>query len=146
VDGAPHFGIQPMGGGGLGAAPMVPAGHPGYGARGNHGPVGNLRNPIVVTLLGFVCPFYLLFVMWSTVNELKAFRQRDDINPILFFVPILNILLFWSLPEKVLEAKQMAGIPNAQVVHPVLYLFLWPYFFTTDLNEIFQAAGARPPP
>lgn len=122
---------------------MVPAG--GYAPAGPHGPVGNIRNPIVVTLLGFVCFVYLLFVMWSEVNELKAFRRKDDINPILCFVPILNIIMFWNMPEKVLEAKHMAGVPNPQVVHPVLYLLLWPYFFTNDLNEIFQAAGARPP-
>jgi hypothetical protein len=133
-----------LGGMGQGAAPMVYAGGPPYGARGAHGPVGNLRNPIVITLLGCICFPYLLFVMWSTVNELKAFRQKDDINPILLFVPILNLIMVWNLPEKVLEAKHMAGVPNPQVVHPVLYLLLWPYFFTTDLNEIFQAAGAQP--
>ncbi len=148
LDGAPNFGMQPApgyGGMGPGAAPIVPTGGPAFGARGAHGPVGNLRNPIVITLLGFVCFPYLFFVMWSTVNELKAFRQKDDINPILFFVPILNLLQFWQLPEKVLDAKQMVGIPNPQVPHPILYLLLWPFFFTTDLNEIFQAAGARPP-
>ena len=136
-----------MGGLGPGAAPIVPAGGaPAYAARGPHGPVGNLRNPIVVTLLGFICFPYMFFVLWSTVNELKAFRQKDDINPIMVFVPIMNLLLVWGLPEKVLEAKQIAGVPNPQVVHPVLYLLLWPYFFTTDLNEIFQACGAQPSP
>ncbi|MBK7583475.1 MAG: zinc-ribbon domain-containing protein [Myxococcales bacterium] len=45
---------------------------------------------------------------------------------------------FW--PRR-LEAKQMAGVPNAQVSHPILYFFLWPYFLTADLNEIWQAAS-----
>jgi hypothetical protein len=124
---------QPMGAP-PGGAPMVRA--------GAHGPIGNVRNPIVVTLLCYVtCGVYALFWIWSTVNELKAFRQREDINPILFFIPILSIIQIWQLPEKVLEAKQMAGVPNPQVPHPVLYLMLSPYFFTSDLNEVWQTAG-----
>jgi hypothetical protein len=133
--------MQPMGGI-PGAAPMVHAG--GYGARGAHGPVGNVRNPVMTTVIGMVCFVYALFVLFSELNELKAYRQKDDINPILMFVPILNLLMIWNLPEKVLDAKRMAGIPNPQVVHPVLYLFLSPYFLTNDLNEIFQASGAPP--
>jgi hypothetical protein len=132
---------------------MAPAG-PGFGqpgamvptapmARGAHGPIGNTRNPIMALVLGFVCFIYLLFVLWSTVNELKAFRQKDDISPILFFVPILNIIMVWGLPAKVLEAKQMAGVPNATVAHPILYLLFWPFFFTSDLNEIWAAAGGQ---
>lgn len=132
---APPGAMQPAGFGPPGAAPMVPA--------GAHGPVGNVRNPIAVFVIGMICFLYLLFVLWSTLNELKAFRQKDDINPILFFVPILNLLQLWQLPQKVLEAKQMAGVPNATVSHPVLYLLLWPYFFTADLNEIWQAAGGQ---
>ncbi len=91
-------------------------------------------------VIGLICGFYLIYVLWMEINELKAFRQKDDLNPILFLVPILNILLVWGLPAKVLEAKQMAGVPNAQVSHPVLYLFLWPYFLSNDLNEIWAAA------
>jgi len=108
---------------------------------GAHGPVGQVRNPVMSLVIGLVCGFYLLYLLWVEANELKAFRGKDDINPILFFVPILNIILIWGLPEKVLEAKQMAGIPNANVSSPILYLFLWPYFLTGDLNEIWQAAG-----
>jgi hypothetical protein len=39
----------------------------------------------------------------------------------------------------------MAGVPNAQVAHPVLYLFLSLYFLPNDLNEIWQAAGGGRP-
>jgi hypothetical protein len=116
-----------------GAAPMM--------GSGAHGPIGAVRNPIVQLVIGLVCGFYFIYLAWVEINELKAFRQKDDINPILFFVPILNLLLLWGLPEKVLEAKQMAGVPNATVTSPILYLFLWPYFLTGDLNEIYQAAG-----
>jgi hypothetical protein len=52
----------------------------------------------------------------------------------------------WKLPQKVLEAKQMAGVPNPTVPHPILYLLLGLYFLPADLNEIWKAAGggARP--
>ena len=75
------------------------------------------------------------------VNELKAFRQKDDINPIMLFIPIMNLLMIWGLPEKMLEAKRMAGVPNPSVPHPILYLLLGLYFMPADLNEVFQAAG-----
>lgn len=112
-------------------------------APGTHGPTGNVRNPVMVLLIGWICFIYALIVLWSQLNELKAFRQRDDITPILFFVPVLNIILLWGLPEKVREAKQMAGIANPQVAHPILYVLLAGYAFTNDLNEVFQAAAAR---
>jgi len=108
-------------------------------------PIGNIRNPIVSLLLCAICFIYGFFWIWSTVNELKAFRGKEDINPILFFIPILNIIQIWQLPPKVLEAKMMAGVPNPQVPHPILYLLLSPYFFTADLNEIWTAAGGGMP-
>ena len=112
---------------------MVPA--------GQHGPVGNVRNPIAVTLIGLICFIYALFVVFSELNELKAFRQKDDFNPVL--TVLLWIFFVWGMPAKVLEAKQMAGIPNPTVSSPILYFLLGPYFLTQDLNEIWQAAGGQ---
>ena len=112
---------------------------------GGRGPIGQTRNPVMVLVIGMLCFVYALIQIWQMVNELKAFRGKDDINPIFFFVPILNIIQIWNLPPKILEAKQMAGVPNAEVVHPVLYLFLSPYFLALDLNEIWQAAGGGHP-
>src|SRR5262249_35582606 len=126
-------GAAPMAFGGGGAMPM-----------GGFGPIGQTRNPVMSLVIGVICGVYLLYLILVESNELNAFRQRDDINPILFLVPILNIIMVWGLPAKVLEAKQMAGVPNANVAHPILYLFLWPYFFTADLNEVWSAAqGGR---
>jgi hypothetical protein len=133
---------QPMGGyGGMpgGGAPMVPMGG---GARG---PIGKTRNPIMVLVIGSICFVYGIIQIWGMLNELKAFRGKDDINPIMLFVPILNIIMLWGLPAKVLEAKQMAGVPNAQVPHPILYLLLGSYFLPADLNEVWQAAGGGQP-
>ncbi len=106
-----------------GGAPLMPLGGA-YGGGGQRGPIGKIRNPIVTILLSCVCFVYAIIQLWQMINELKAFRGKDDLNPILFFVPILNYIEMWKLGPKVLEAKQMAGVPNAQVMHPVLYLFL----------------------
>jgi hypothetical protein len=121
-----------------GGAPMV---HAGAGGR----PIGKTRNPIMVLVIGSICFVYAIIQMWGMLNELKAFRGKDDINPIFLFVPILNIILFWNLPAKVLEAKQMAGVPNPEVPHPILYLFLSTYFMPADLNQVWQAAGGGQP-
>jgi hypothetical protein len=118
---------------------MVPA------PAGGRGPIGQTRNPVMVLVIGMLCFVYAIIQLWQMTNELKAFRGKDDINPIFFFIPILGLLHMWALPPKILEAKQMAGVPNAQVSHPVLYLFLSPYFLALDLNEIWQAAGGGQP-
>ena len=113
----------------------------GGGAPGAHGPIGQTRNAIMNLVIGMICFVYLLYLLFTQVSELKAFRQKDDLNPIMFFIPILNLIQLWGLPEKVLEAKHMAGVPNPSVQHPIMYFFLWPFFLTNDLNEIWQAAG-----
>lgn len=115
----------------------------GGGPTGPHGPVGKVRNPIMVFLISYICFIYALLAIWSMINELKAFRQKPDLNPIMFFVPILQIIELWNLPAKLLEAKQMAGVQNAKVAHPVLYLLLGLYFIPADLNEVWQAVAAR---
>lgn len=126
---------------------MVPGGQPGYpmsGAMTPHGPIGKMRNPVMVVVLTYVtCGLYGLLAMLSMLGELKAFRQRDDISPILFLLPILQLIELIKLPAKVLEAKRMAGVPNAQEPNVILYLFFWFYFMPADLNEVWQAAQAR---
>jgi hypothetical protein len=124
-------------GGGMpgGGAPMV--------QTGGRGPIGQTRNPVMVLVVGMVCFIYLLMQMWGMWNELKAFRGKDDFNPILLL--LFPIFFIWGMPAKVLEAKQMAGVPNPQVAHPVLYFLLGPYFLASDLNEIWQAAGGGQP-
>jgi hypothetical protein len=127
--GAPTPGGMPSGG-----APIVPVSP---GGR----PIGKTRNPVMTLVFGSLCFVYAMIQIWQMANELKAFRGKDDINPIFFFVPILNIIQIWNLAPKLLEAKQMAGVPNASVQHPVLYLFFGIYFWPADLNEIWQAAS-----
>ncbi len=110
---------------------------------GTYGPIGTTRNPIVVVLLSSVCFIYGLVVFFGMLGELKAFRQKDDINAILFLIPILNLLELMKLSEKVTEAKKMAGCANPQAASPILYLLLGIYFLPADLNEVWQAAGGQ---
>ncbi len=97
----------------------------------------------MVFLIGGICFLYLFLQLWQMLNELKDFRQKDDLNPIMFFLPVIGLIQTWGLADKVMEAKQMAGVPNPSVSHPILYLFLGPYFLAGDLNEIWQAAGGQ---
>lgn len=143
--GAPGFGQGPL----PGAGALVPVGAQPYGS-GARGPVGNMRNPVLVALFSFVCFVYGLIQLWGMLNELKAFRGKDDLNPILFFIPILGWIELWNLPAKVLDAKQMAGVPNADVQPQVLYFFAALYLLPSDLNEVWHAAsgghaGSLPP-
>lgn len=147
--GAPAMGGIPGAGGyspyGAPAA-MAPAPQAGYPMVGSvpHGPIGKMRNPVMVFVLTYVtCGIYGIIAMFSMLGELKAFRQKDDINPILFLLPIISILELIKLPAKVLEAKRMAGVPNAQEPNVILYFLLWIYFLPADLNEVWQAASAR---
>jgi hypothetical protein len=95
----------------------------------------------MVLVIGYLCFVYALIQLWQMLNELKEFRQKDDLNPIFFFIPILGLIEMWKLPEKVLDAKRLAGVPNPSVPHPVLYLLLGIYFLPADLNEVWNAQG-----
>jgi len=116
---------------------------------GQRGPIGKIRNPVMTVVLSYVtCGIFALISLWGMLNELKNFRGKDDLNPIFFFIPILQYIELWKLNEKVLDAKRMAGVPNPQVASPIAYLFLAVFFLPGDLNEIWQAAsgGQLPPP
>ena len=117
---------------------MVPA-----AAGGARGAIGKTRNPVMVFVISMLCFVYAFIEGAAMLKELRAFRGKDDISLIVFLIPILGHIALWKLPAKVLEAKQMAGVPNPQVPHPVLYLFLAIYFLPNDLNEIWQAAGSQ---
>lgn len=109
-------------------------------AASARGPVGKVRNPVATLLLSMLCFVYALVALVQMLGELRAFRQKDDLSLLLFFIPIINLIEVLKLPEKVTDAQRMAGIQNPQVAHPVLYLFFWPYFFAADLNEVWEAA------
>lgn len=113
-------------------------------SAGQHGPVGKMRNPVMVVVLTYVtCGLYGIVAIWTMLSELKAFRQKNDINPVLFLLPVISLLEMLKLPAKVLDAKRMAGVPNAQEPNVILYLFLGIYMLPADLNEIWQVASAK---
>jgi hypothetical protein len=128
---------------------MQAAGGPGagyamQGAIGQHGPIGKTRNPVMVVVLTYVtCGIYGLIAILAMIGELKAFRQKDDLNPIMFLLPVISLLEMIKLPAKILDAKRMAGVPNAQEPNVILYLLLGIYMLPADLNEIWQVASAR---
>jgi uncharacterized membrane protein len=107
---------------------------------GAHGPIGTTRNPVMVTVLSMVCFVYAILQLIQMIGELKAFRQKDDINIIMFFIPILNLLEMMKLSDKVAEAKRMAGSPNP-AASGILYILLGIYFLPTDLNDVWEAAS-----
>jgi hypothetical protein len=51
-------------------------------------------------------------------------------------------VILGNLPEWVSEAKQRAGSRNPQSAGPILYFLLLPYFFTKDMNEVWDPMGA----
>jgi hypothetical protein len=125
---------------------MVPAGAGPAPMRGAHGPTGTTRNPMMVALLS-LCFVYGIFAFLGMVKELKAYRQKDDISIIMFFIPVLGILELLKMVEKIQETKQMAGCqkPAASVVMYLLIAFgVGFYFMADDLNDIWQASGGAP--
>lgn len=118
---------------------MVHAGGPAP-ITGPHGPIGKTRNPVMVTVISMICFVYALLQLIQMLGELKAFRQKDDINLIMFFIPILNLLEMMKLSDKVAEAKRMAG-SNKPAASGILYILLGIYFLPADLNDVWEAAG-----
>jgi len=115
---------------------------------GQRGPIGKIRNPVISIVLAlFTCGIYPMVASFLMAGELNAFRGKQDLSPIMFFIPIMNIIEGLKLAPLVLETKQMVGVPNPQVANNVL-LALFPVFFLpSDLNEIWQAAsGGQLPP
>ncbi len=116
------------------AGAMQPAGG---AAMTGHGPVGTTRNWIMVVLGIALCGIPGLLYLYNMIKELNDFRRKDDAN---FFMCLIYIGWF-SMPEKILEAKRMAGIANPQASNAIMYLLFWFYFLPEDLNEIWKAAG-----
>lgn len=104
------------------------------------GPVGPVRNWMMVAFLSYCCGgLGAVYYLWTFAKELNAFRQQSDVN----FIMLLFWVGFLSFPEKVLDAKRLAGVSSPSASSGIAYMFLWPILLTKDLNEIYQAAGPR---
>jgi len=124
-----------------GGAALAPSG---YGERAITQNKGSIRSPIAVTLLTFLtCGLYGMITFYSMMSDLRAYLNKDEIVPWHIFVPILGlIILLVKLPGWVTEAKQRAGSRNPQSSGPILYFLLAPYFFTKDMNEVWNPTGS----
>jgi hypothetical protein len=101
-----------------------------------------VRNPVMVTVLSFVCFVYAIVTLYQLMSELKAYLNKEEIVPWHLFVPVLGIIvLLTKLPGWVTEAKQRAGSRNPQSAGPIMYFLLSPYFFTKDMNEVWDPMG-----
>ena len=120
-----------------GGAAMAPVSIPG---------ASRIRNPIMVTLFTMLCFVYGLITIYSMMNELKAYLNKEEIVPWHLFVPILGlIVVLTKLPNWVTEAKQRAGSRNQQSAGPIMYFLLLPYFFTKDMNDVWDPMGTSSP-
>ncbi len=86
---------------------------------------------------------YWLIALWGAFNDFKLIRQKNDIVPIYFFVPVLGWLELIKLPGKVMETRTATAVPNPAVPNVVLYLLFPQIFFIADLNEIVAAVANR---
>jgi NADH:ubiquinone oxidoreductase subunit 6 (subunit J) len=121
---------------------MVAAGGAALAPMSQAGGKPVVRNPIMVTVLTFVCFIYGLITFYQMMSELKAYLNKEEIVPWHLFVPILGlIVLLTKLPGWVTEAKQRAGSRNPQSAGPIMYFLLAPYFFTKDMNEVADPMG-----
>lgn len=97
----------------------------------------------MVLVLGFLCCFYLLYVMWTMLNELKSYTRDEAFHPWWMFIPFLNYYFLWILvPAQVRKAKQMAGCRNPEPANIVLYILLGPFALATDLNQVWDPSSA----
>ena len=96
----------------------------GFAATG----VGNL-----VALAGYL---WFSFNAYKMAQELKAFTNDAELNPVFMWIPCLNLYsMVLQVPALMAKAKQAAGSqvpPRGQV----LYFLIGLWAFSSDLNDI----------
>lgn len=130
---------EPRGGGGGG----------GRGGNVSRRQPGEILDPMKTTLFGFLCFIYMIMWIFKRIPEINTFLGEERLVWWHFFIPILNIITLWKMFKTVPE---MAGLAGAQIEdRTTLYLICWlcvgplgVYFFQSDLNAVWAAAGARP--
>ncbi len=146
--GAPGYGNQPYG--------MQPGGFPGGYPGGGLMSVGEKRDPMMVIVFTIItCGIYGLWWMVTYGNEVKNSLGRQDLNPgmdlVLGFITcgIWSTIAFWyKYPKLIMEMQQRVGLPpnDISMMTLLLGIFFAPaslYIIQTELNKIWDAAGAR---
>jgi hypothetical protein len=136
--------------GGAMAGAGVGLGMAGGGAVGTKGQV---RNPIMVTLISLVCSFYMLYWFYFQVlPELKTYLGKSDqeVNPmkdlILGMVTcgIWYILTVMKTGKLIQEAQARAGRPNPEDKSTIFLIVAFvfapalPFLMQTELNKIWD--------
>jgi hypothetical protein len=118
-------------------------GAPAPGAAGAAGgPIGQVRNPIMVMLVGYICFLYGLMQMRAIDGELNKFLGRNQDGSILWFLfPLLPLL---SMPKLMAEARAKAGTATQGNGSLIMYLLFGYFFITKDANEVWEKLGAKP--
>lgn len=105
---------------------------------------GKIRPIGLVVLLGFVTfGIYWLIALYASLKDFNSIRQKSDVNPLLFLIPILGLLEMIKLPRKVVETRTAVGVSNPVPPNVVLYLLFPQIFFIADLNELVEATTRR---
>lgn len=120
----------------MGGAPMVPAG----GAPGGGAP-GQIRNPIMVFLIGYICCFYAMFQLKEIEGELRRYTGKGDSGSILWFIfPLIPLL---GMGELVGAARAKAGTATQGNGSFIMYWLLGMYFIPKDANEVWERLGVQ---
>lgn len=105
------------------------------------GPLGTIRNPIMVFLISNICCFYGLMQGKAIEAELKAYLGKPDGGSIMWFLfPLIPLL---SMPALIGEARAKAGTPTQGNGSLFMYWLLGLYFIPKDANEIWEHLGVK---
>jgi hypothetical protein len=115
---------------------------------------GEVRNPTTVWLMSF-CGVYQVYWWYLTLNELKNYLGKEEMNPTVEVVIglVTGGIYLWYLPLKygkvIQEAQQRAGIasPEDQGSKFLMSMFLcWMGYkqMQTEINRIWESGGGAP--
>jgi hypothetical protein len=101
--------------------------------------LSNLLSPMFMALGGLISlvgsVWYLLLAI-TMANEVKAVTRNEAFVWWPILIPIYGCYWLWVLvPQEVLKAKRTLGI-DAPVRSILLYVFVWPFAWASDLNDM----------
>ena len=126
---------------------------------GNHGPVGEERNGILIWLV-MLCLYFpigyaiAMFVLGykKTLEEVAAFCKKDDLmNPILMIIPLLNLLVLLKYATALQEKQKEIGMPEGDQINPIVVVIIafiigfGHAMFQNSCNKTWEFAGGAPP-
>lgn len=109
---------------------------------GGGGSVGTVRNPMMVLLITwFCCIYYGFWQCMKAEEEVNRYLGKTEGGSILWLLfPLIPCL---SMPKLIAEARQKAGTPTQGEGSLIGYIFLAPYLFIKDVNELWGPQQPR---